>query len=201
MGVLRLVLILSVVAWFCPRIAAAERVIDAALHHLRIAGEREWTEFPERPEAARLVVKFEARANSAEWTLRLRQQNVKQAWKAALNGKRIGELVRDENDMVVFFAVPPGVLIDGENLLRIEQSGKTPDDIRVGDLRLIDKPRDETLSEATANLQVIDRDRQTLLPCRITVLDRSGSLVTSGASSSDRTLSLGANSLRSAAVS
>ena len=67
MGVLRLVLVLSVIGCVAPEIAAAERVIDAALHHLRLAGEREWTEFPERPEADRLVVKFGARANPAEW--------------------------------------------------------------------------------------------------------------------------------------
>ena len=63
-----------------------------------------------------------AAKNATEQTLRLRQQDVKQAWHVSLNGQRLGPLVLDENDTVIYFAVPAGRLLDGNNLLKIEQA-------------------------------------------------------------------------------
>ena len=37
---------------------AGERSLDARLHHLRVAGEREWSDFPAMPEGPRLLVSF-----------------------------------------------------------------------------------------------------------------------------------------------
>jgi len=71
-------------------VCAAELVLVEPLHHLRIDGPREWSEFAETPSADHLEVKFEARPNDSPQTLRIRQQDVKQSWRVLLNGKQLG---------------------------------------------------------------------------------------------------------------
>ncbi len=178
------VLPLWLVAAACA--GAGPRMLDARLHHLRIAGPREWSEFAQTPEGPALEVKFTAAKNAAAQTLRLRQQDVKQAWHVSLNGKRIGQLVRDENDMVVYIPVPAGGFADGDNVLRIEQqmgARPEPDDIRVGQIALDQRPLRQVLEECTAAIEVIDADTQAHLPCRLTIVDASGALQTVGAAS------------------
>jgi hypothetical protein len=167
----------------------APRMLDEHLHHLRINGPREWAEFAETPEAAHLEIKFAAARNSAEQTLQVRQQDVKQAWNVSLNRKRIGQLVRDENDTVVYFVVPAGGLTDGENVLRIEQATAArpePDDIRAGQIALDGRVLRQVLEECTAAIEVIDADTKEHVPCRLTIVDASGALQTVGAASNDR---------------
>ncbi|MFG0334381.1 MAG: CehA/McbA family metallohydrolase [Maioricimonas sp. JB049] len=171
------------------RISLADgRVLDANRHHLRIEGPREWVTFPETPDADRLELTFEARASSTEQSLRLYQEDVKQTWRVVLNDTEIGRLTRDENPMVVWFAVPAGTLVDGANRLIIEQqTGRRsmPDDIRVGEIALDDRPLDDALSESTIELTVVDSDEGVALPARITILDEQGVLQTVGATSHD----------------
>jgi len=162
------------------------RILDRAMHHLRITGDREWEEFPKRPENELLTVTFDAPANETEHTLRLRQYDVKQDWAVRLNGTDLGRLRQDENDMIVYLAVPPGTLRDGPDELRIEQirnARSTPDDIRIGDLLLDPRPVRDVLSESTVTVSVIDADSGKPLPARITVLTPEGSLQTVGAES------------------
>ena len=66
-----------------------------------------------------------------------------------LNGKRLGELRIDENDMVLYFAVPAGTLEDGSNQLTISQDerSKVVDDIRVGEIELDPRPLATVLNE------------------------------------------------------
>ncbi|MCH9022365.1 MAG: hypothetical protein IID32_06340, partial [Planctomycetes bacterium] len=137
--------LLTLILVFCATTHANEgwTMLDGELHHLRIDGPREWTEFPEQSEGDHLETSFSSKKNEAAWTLRLRQQDVKQSWTVLLNAKSLGRLVRDEDDMVVYFEVPSGVLVNGKNVLRIEQGGrgdKTPDDIRVGEIYLDRRP-------------------------------------------------------------
>lgn len=168
--------------------APQRQVIEQKLHHLRSGAEREWSEFPETPAGWRLDAKFSSRKNMAEQTLLVRQQDVKQVWNVLLNGKRLGELVRDENDMVVTFAIPASTLIDGENSLRIESPSSSKvasDDIRVGQIAIQERPVSETLREATVEIEVVDADTKKPLPSRITVLDANGAMQTLGAASSD----------------
>jgi hypothetical protein len=162
---------------------ASERVLDDRLHHLRVVGEREWSDFPAQPEGPRLLLRFRAERNAAEWTLRLRQQDVKQTWTVRLNGQDLGRLLTDENDTVLYLPVPAGRLVDGDNTLTVEQAGKVPDDIRVGEVTLANRPVREVLAEATMEVRVRDAERATPLPCRITVLNAQGALMTLGASS------------------
>ena len=128
-------------------------------------------------------MKFMVRANAAEQTLRLRQQDVKQTWKVLLNGAELGRLIVDENDQELVLPIPPRRLIDGENVLTIEAAGRIPDDIRVGEITLDERPVADVLGEATVEVAV--REGQTLVPCRITVLNARGGLAATGAHSTD----------------
>jgi hypothetical protein len=165
-------------------VAAGPVALDDRLHHLRAGDEREWADFPAKAEGSRLTVPFRAAKNSAEQTLRLRQQDVKQTWRVALNGKELGRLIADENDTELVLPVPPGRLADGDNTLVIEATGKTADDIRVGEITLDDRPMATVLSEATVEVTVREEGRP--VPCRITILNARGALAATGAKSTDR---------------
>src|SRR5205823_2976470 len=134
---------------------------EPRLVHLRNDGPREWSSFPVQPEAAHLEARFTAERNAGECSLRLRQVDVKQAWRVLLNGKLLGELIRDEADIVHYLAVPPGGLAKGENVLRIESPARGPqtaDDIRVGELKLDARPVRDVLDEARLEIDVVDAD-------------------------------------------
>jgi hypothetical protein len=165
-------------------LSAAEQVIDGQRHHLRAGPEREWTDFPEQSAGPRLSIIFHATPNDSEQALRLLQQDVKQTWRVSLNQKELGKLVLDENAMVIVFAVPPDTLNAGENVLLIEPASESPDDIWVGPIRLDSRPLQETQSEATITVSVVDatdaRGRRPT-PCRITVVDDGGALVATSA--------------------
>ena len=164
---------------------AEERILDAKLHHLRAGDVREWSEFPQKAEADGLTIKFAARQNAAAQTLRLRQQDVKQTWQVLLNGKRLARLSRDENDMVVYFPVPPQALVDGENELKIEQSGTRPDDVRIGEITLDSRPMQNVLGVCTVSAIILDKTSGKPIPGRITVLDSNGAQHTVGATSNE----------------
>lgn len=152
-------------------------------HHLRVGAEREWSDFPAKPDAASLVVKFQAKPNDGEWSLRLRQQDVRLTWKVLLNGKELGRLISDENDTIIYLPVPAGRVLAGENTLTIEQAGKGIDDIRVGDIVLDDRPVAKVLSECSVEVSAGE------LPCRISVVKivnkDEEALMTVGAKSND----------------
>lgn len=174
---------------YSPAQVVAESIsVDDALHHLRIAGPREWADFPLEAEAERLELKFRAERNASEATLRLRQQDVKQTWSVLVNGENVGKLVQDENDQTAYFALPPDTMIDGENTIVIEQKtgGKpTTDDIRVGEVAIDSRAVGALLSEATATIQVIDRKTGEPIPARLTIVNSERALQTVGAESGD----------------
>ena len=164
--------------------SAGPTVLDDRLHHLRVGDEREWSDFPDKAVGPRLNVTFRTARNPAEQTLRLRQQDVKQPWRVLLNGKELGRLIADENDTELVLPVPPGRLIDGDNTLVIETTGRTADDIRVGEITLDDRPAATVLSESTVEVTV--REEKRPVPCRITILNARGTLAATGARSTDR---------------
>jgi hypothetical protein len=175
-------LLVAAPLFFAASVACAkEQVLDAKLHHLRVTKEREWTDFPEQAEAPSLVLRFPAKANAAEQSLRLRQQDVKQTWKIILNGQERGRLQPCEDDMVIYLPLPAGALTDGENTLRIEQVGRAADDIRVGEIALDDRPARTVLSEGRVKVVVTEAGRP--VPSRLTVLNAQGALATVGAKS------------------
>lgn len=162
---------------------AATILVTPKMHHLRTGAEPEWSNFPESAEANGLNIAFEALPNDDAGTLRLRQQDVKQKWTVRLNTAELGELTIDENDMVVYFDIPAGTLVRGENRLSVTQQGNTNDDIRVGDISVEPRPKQQVLNDGTVTLTVVDSDSREPVPSRITVLNSAGALQTSGTAS------------------
>ncbi len=166
--------------------AADETVLVRPMVHLRIDGAREWDEFPERPQQAGIDAEFESRANLTPASLRLRQQDVKQDWRVFINDRQLGTLRVDENDMVVYFEVPAGTLVDGKNRLRVEQDVRRRsivDDVRVGEVVLDRRPVEVVREAAVVRVAVIDREDGAASPARITILNDRGALQSVNATS------------------
>jgi len=183
----RVLIICSIVAALTTitRAEQTSRTLDRRFHHLRIDGPREWSVFPRIPSSAHLDVRFQANQNQSAQTLRLRQQDVKETWDVLLNGKSLGRLVRDENDMAVCFSVPANAVVEGENRLQVLPRSKTPDDIRVGHIELDSRPLIDVLNESTLDVEVTDGVSGQPIPARITITDLNGVLQTTGATSND----------------
>ena len=160
--------------------AGTDLVITNRLHHLRSGAEREWAEFPERAENTALTLVFDTYPSDGEHTLRLRHRDLKQSWGVQLNGTEIARLPFEEADTMTYWAVPPGSLRKGRNELRIHSTGKTSDDVRIGQATLIDRPRAQVLSEAAVDLSVHDNRTRRPTPGRITVVDENGTLISLG---------------------
>jgi hypothetical protein len=143
---------------------ADDIVITGQMHHLRQMEPREWSAFPEKAEATKLELKFEAKADVRERCLSLRQQDVKEVWTISLNGEPLGKLHINEIDMRVYYEVGFDLVKDGENTLTIEcPKGRKPDDIRVGEITLFDQKKRELLSEATIELTVAEPVSESVL--------------------------------------
>lgn len=164
--------------------ASQERILDGSMHHLRNAEPVEWSEFPAQSGGKELTVRFKGRYADTHQTISLRQYDVKQRWRLAINDKPIGTLVADEKDMITCFDVPPGTLDNGENILRISSDADTPDDIRVGAIVLYARPKESVLSESEVDISIVDSDDGALLPGRITFVNGDG-IFPSVAGSSD----------------
>ena len=176
-------ILLGIVLLLGPQLPANELVLTNRLHHLRNEQTREWSSFPQQAEADSLDISFKLPDKPAASTLRLRQQDVKQIWKVAINGKMIGKLQQDENDMVRYLPVSANVLIPGKNQLTISTDSKRgPDDIRVGEVSLFNQARDQLLSEGQVTVRVVDTDGKPI-PSRLTILTQSGALSGVGAQS------------------
>lgn len=182
-----LIFILALVVLPCSH-ACSEHLLLDGLRHVRIEGPREWTEFSDSPDEEYIDVKFESSKNKSEATLVVQQQDVKQRWNVAINGKQIGRLRVNENDMLVYFPVPASLLRQGENALRIEQANQrdaVTDDVRIGNIRLLDGKVEAVLSDASCELTVVEAGTDKSLPSRITILNSDGALQSVGASSGD----------------
>jgi hypothetical protein len=174
---------------FVPPVQANPTVLDAKWHHLRAGAEREWSNSPLKAEGPTLSLTFPSARNDVEWTLRLRQRDVKQTWNVLLNGRQLARLQADENDTVVYLPIPTGRLLAGENKLAIQQVGHTPDDICIGEIVLDRRSVQAALSEATVEITVREAgrgDQPVSAPCRLTVVNDQGALMTMGAVRGDR---------------
>lgn len=178
-----------------PLVARADQVLDPRIHHLRWGDVREWSDFPEPAESHDLVVRFDAPPNPAEQTLRVRHRDLKQIWTVKLNGKELGSLPRDENEMVTYWSIPAGLLKGAGNELRIACLANVPaiapaegasDDVMIGEVQLLDAPRKEVLSQASADVTVTDADSGTQTPCRITIVDAHNCLIDLGNQSDNK---------------
>ena len=154
------------------------QMIDNKMHHLRNGDATEWSEFSPDATSKQLGVNFSWKGKPTEATLILRHYDVKQNWDVLLNNQKLGSLVVDEQDMLVYFAIPPEALKKGTNELVIKCTSETVDDIRVGKIMLDKRSMNKLLSEASLELQVIDRSTENPLPSRITIINGEGSLQT-----------------------
>jgi hypothetical protein len=187
-------LVVALTALLAPQLCPAQsqprlQILKAGLMHLRSGPVREWSTFPEQAKADHLEILFLTSKNATEMSLALRQQGVKQAWRVLLNGKSLGELVRDENDQILHLVIPAGALKEGENALRIESPARVAavsDDIRVGEVWLDRRTRADALSESTLLVHVVDDFTSEPLPSRITIVNEGGSLQALGTSSNDK---------------
>jgi hypothetical protein len=185
--------LLAGTAWCCifagnTASAAEPLVLDKSMHHLRRGATPEWSTFPSASAGASREIRFTLQQPSAQGTLRIRQQDVKQAWHVEFNGIRLGDLRVDENDMIVYFAVEAAALRDGENVLRIFQDERSvaADDIRVGEVELHFHPIDRVLSGSTIQIDVRDAESGRHVPARITIAAESGALQSVGATSNQQ---------------
>src|ERR1700752_4260 len=110
-----------------------KQMLDASMHHLRNGNPEEWKNFSKLPADTQLVFNFPSNINSTEYTISLRQSDVKQSWQGLLNNQLLTLLVIDGNDMKVYFRVPPGSLLSGQNELKITSASTVVDDIEVGE--------------------------------------------------------------------
>lgn len=172
---------LSVLLMMGLPVEAGEQVLTAKLHYLRSGTVREWADFPEKAESKDLRLTFSAMTNATEYTLRIRHRDVKQTWKVRVNDREIARLPPDENDMVTFWELPPNTLKDGENAVIVSSDDKASDDVSIGDLRINDRPRDKVLGEARVQVTVTESPSGAALPCRLTIVDANGALISPGA--------------------
>jgi hypothetical protein len=150
-------------------------ILDARMHRLRSDGEAEWDEYKNVPaEGSRLDLTFSSQKNTTEWTLFMRQRDVKVVWPVQLNGKTITNLFLSEDDLVNAIKIPAGALIDGTNKLSIV-GPRERDDVEVGEIRLEPKPVTDALSEGSFTIHVTEKRKP--IPCRITIVNSAGSLL------------------------
>ena len=166
----------------CPLAPTRGQALDRDMHHLRNGPEREWAEFPERAEGEQLRLTFTARPNDAEQTLRLRHRDLRHAWKVLVNGREIARLPPGDDATVGLVPVPRGLLRGGANEFAVTCAAPNgePDDVSIGDVALLDKPRAAVLAESSMDVTVTDADAGGPLPCRLTIVDAAGSLVPLG---------------------
>lgn len=177
----------TLVFWPCC-CAHSQQVLVEGLRHVRTEGPPEWTEFAGQPDVHSIEVEFDSSKNEDDVTLVVQQQDVKQRWNVSLNGKQIGRLRVNENDMLVYFPVPAGSLRQGKNVLQIEQAIQQVamiDDVRLGNIRLLDRKMESVLSDAFCELTIVEAGSGKSLPSRITIVNGDGTLQSVGASSGD----------------
>lgn len=148
--------------------------VTVQMHHLRNGATREWSTFPVAADTE-LKVNFSLEDATSWQTIIIRQKDVRQDWKIAINGRNIGQLVNDEKDLTIYFNIPSNVLVDGANTLRVSTSSTVTDDIRIGDISINKKPVSSLT--ATAQLNVVVVEGQTQVPAKITILNDRRSMV------------------------
>lgn len=172
---MRAAFILGIVA-LAGCLEAEEITLEPKRLHLGKAGQFEWEIFKDHPaEAERLEVRFEAKVNATENTLRIWQRDVKQTWPVLLNGRRLGSLTLAETALECVLPVPVEALRDGENVLVLEAPAQL-DDIEVGPVILDSKPVVEAIAGSTIQVSVTDAQTSEAIPCRLTLTRADGTL-------------------------
>lgn len=182
--------ILSFVLLFHPVLAEQARgqkqVLDSSMHNIRIGDKPEWEEFHHKSPLKELTIKFTGHENLKEQTLQVRQYDVKQSWQLVLNGNKLGNLVSDVNDMIIYFSIPANTIVTGDNTLQVLPASTEPDDIMAGEIILYERPLQQVLNEAKLDVEVTDKKNSGAIPCRITIVNENGALQMAGAEAGKR---------------
>ena len=159
------------------RAEVVNKILPEQLVSLRSGGGREWSEFPENIELAQFEHRFDSETNANPWTLSIRQQDVKEIWNVSINGKSIGRLTRDENDLRCDFEIPAELLNTSENKLEIRcSSDKNSDDIRIGEIEIHNVAPTRLRSGSTIEIVIHDVNQHPI-PGRVTIVDLQGTLI------------------------
>ncbi len=157
--------------------------VEPSVVHLRNSEPREWASFPPQADAQQLNLEFEYRSKGTSGTLTLTQSDVKESWTVTLNNERLGQLVRDENELQTDFLIPNGTLKQGKNELNITCRKNSPaDDIRVGQIVIQSAAPSTIRNGAKLQIEILNQDH-ILIPGRITITNRQGTLVPIGTKS------------------
>jgi len=144
--------------------------------HLRSGEVREWRTFPAASPGATKSIVFEAQANATEYTLVIRQRDVKNStWPVILNGQKLGVLQDDERDMARVLPIPPNLLRSGFNTLEIKgEPGRFSDDIEIEEIRIEPLPVHSWLTQTSVSVKILTDGAPA--PVRLTVVDAEGAL-------------------------
>lgn len=177
-------IVLALTGTILRNAVAAELILEPKMRHLRNAEPREWTEFPEKAEAADLTYTFEVTDTFRPQTLRLRHRDLRRDWIISLDGQQLIRIPQGDQDATTFWPLPAEKLKPGKHELKIATKDKTPDDVMFGELRLDTRTKAEMLGEATVEVEVTAKPSELFLggpvPCRLTLVDERGALMTVG---------------------
>ena len=148
-------------------------VLDATHHHLGDDVTPEWPEASANPEGKRLRLEFEGRKRAAESILWIRQRSVDNAWHLNLNGERVALLKRGAGPADHWYTIPPGTLVNGENVLEITPEVPA-DDVVLGNFRLAEGTLREVLDLRPVKVTVLDSRSEGPIPARVTLVRDDG---------------------------
>lgn len=158
---------------------ADQTMLTSDMHHLRSGTTREWSDFPETSEGPKLTANFRVSADARPQTLGLRRVDIKEKWQIAINGRKLVDLFSDENDMYEVYSIPSDYLVDGDNTIVVEATSDKIDDVRVGEIWIDTRSKDEILNECTLDLKAFDEEFDPIA-CRFTILKNNQSLAAIG---------------------
>ena len=165
-----------------PGIVAAQKmVLSNEIIHLRDGIRQEWSTFPVTAKDSVFKIHFDAQEYKKDAVISLIQTDVNHPWSLELNGKKLGNLVIDENRMTTYFPVPEAALKENDNtlIIRPEKGNQSqPDDILVSKIILFNSAIGELLAESSLNIHVG-------LPSRLTILNEDGALQPVSAAAGD----------------
>ncbi len=164
-----------------PAGAGESQTLQVDEVHLRLGDTEEWRDFSAVPAKPSLSLSFESSRNAEAWTLAVQQWEVKEKWVLGLNGKKLGQLRQDENNLIQYVEVPAGILMEGANTLTFEPDpaarGKV-DDIGIGQVVLHQEPPPRWLGEGAMAVTVQEDGHP--VPCLITIVDAHSALAALG---------------------
>jgi hypothetical protein len=153
----------------------AWRVLEERMFHLGNDESKDWPEAPVQPQAQPLEIRFQARANAAEWLLEVTARDVDDDWALELNGREFARLRKiDAALLTARYPVPTGFLVDGDNVLRVRALRNPDDDLTVGRVRLAERSLREVERLGRLEVLVVERGSLVPLPARLTVVAADG---------------------------